>query len=49
MTAIRRIALSGEHTARSNPLDVWGRRVALGVAVLIAVPTLVAGMIALLS
>ncbi|MGH1550386.1 hypothetical protein ACRAWB_14920 [Leifsonia poae] len=49
MTAFRRIALSGEHTARTNPLDLWGRRVAVGIAVLVGIPTVVAGIIALLS
>ena len=49
MTSIRRIAFSGEQSARSNPLDVWGRRVAVAIAVLIALPILAAGTIALFS
>ena len=49
MTVFRRIALSGEQTARTNPLDIWGRRVAIGIALIVGVPTIVAGIIALLS
>lgn len=49
MTALRRIALSGEQNARTNPLDIWGRRVAVGIALLVGLPTIIVGIIALLS
>lgn len=49
MSATRRIGLDSIDTDRTNPLDVWGSRVVTGVIVLLGVPTLVAGMLALLS
>ncbi|MDR6972008.1 hypothetical protein [Leifsonia shinshuensis] len=50
MSSIRRIALPGAtDTTPTNPLDLWGRRVAIAIAVLVGLPTLIAGMVALIS
>ena len=49
MSVIRHIALPGDDMPTDNPLDVWGRRVAVAVTLLVAVPTLIAGIIALFS
>jgi hypothetical protein len=49
MTADRHLTVSGDDTARDNPLDVWARRFATGTAILIGVPLLVAGLLALLA
>jgi len=49
MTADRHLLFSGDDTARDNPLDVWARRFATVTAILIGVPLLAAGLLALLS
>jgi hypothetical protein len=47
MSVIRHLALPGDDVPTDNPLDIWGRRIAVGVTLLIAIPTLIVGMIAL--
>ena len=47
MTVIRRLTVPADESARSNPLDVWGRRIATAVGVFVALPLMVAGVIAL--
>lgn len=49
MSAIRRFSLPSHGTAPTNPLDLWGRRVTVGIAVLVGLPLLIAGMLSLLS
>ncbi|MGO4535684.1 hypothetical protein [Leifsonia sp. 2MCAF36] len=49
MSVIHHSALPGHDVHTDNPLDIWGRRIAVAVTVIVAVPTLIIGMIALLS
>ena len=48
MSIARRATLTDE-SARTNPLDIVGRRFATGVTILVGVPLLVAGALSLLS
>ncbi|MFP3466785.1 hypothetical protein [Leifsonia sp. SIMBA_070] len=47
MTAIRRLSLPIDESARSNPLDIWARRIATAAGVFIALPVMIAGVVAL--
>jgi hypothetical protein len=45
MSALRRFSLPSNGSTPTNPLDLWGRRVTVGVTVLIGLPVLIAGML----
>jgi hypothetical protein len=49
MTTARHIAAPADHPNLDNPLDRWGRRIAFVVAVVVAAPTLVLGIMSLLG